>query len=35
MCLCDETVLIGMPENEGRGLISPDGSQVAFQRLEP
>ena len=30
----DESVLIGTPENEGRGLISPDGSQVAFQRPE-
>ena len=28
----EENVLIGTPENEGRGLISPDGSQVAFQR---
>jgi Tol biopolymer transport system component len=30
----EEHVLIGTPENEYRGVISPDGSQVAFQRLE-
>jgi len=30
----EENVLIGTPANESRGLISPDGSQVAFQRLE-
>src|SRR5207244_3841126 len=30
----DETLLIGTPEEENRGLISPDGSQVAFQRIE-
>jgi Tol biopolymer transport system component len=28
----EETLLIGTPENAFRGLISPDGSQVAFQR---
>jgi Tol biopolymer transport system component len=30
----EDSVLIGTPENEGRGVISPDGSQIAFQRLE-
>jgi serine/threonine protein kinase/Tol biopolymer transport system component len=30
----DETVLIGTPDEEMRAMISPDGSQVAFYRLE-
>jgi Tol biopolymer transport system component len=30
----EESVLVGTPENEVRGLISPDGSQVIFQRNE-
>jgi eukaryotic-like serine/threonine-protein kinase len=30
----EEAILIGTPENEGRGVISPDGSQVVFWRIE-
>jgi Tol biopolymer transport system component len=30
----EENVLIGTAENEGRGVMSPDGSKVAFQRIE-
>lgn len=29
-----ESVLVGTPADEPRGLISPDGSKVAFQRIE-